>query len=188
LKKTSNKFGDILDKYVVLKLPLNLNNGSSYTLEPDFQIAGAEVRKKIRNDEKRLLSLYFDNWHMPFYGKLNGWRNNSPLYILHKGILVSGVYLCDDNEFDEGTNLGQLHYFYTEPAYKKRGLHSILVEHAINTAKSWNLRGLLINTDRYLLTEVYLRRGAVIWKEIQKEYPSKSSSTLRKIKDRLCIF
>jgi GNAT superfamily N-acetyltransferase len=187
LRKTAKKFGDVVDKYLVLKLPLNLHNGPSYTIESDFQIAGAEVREKIRNDEKRLLSLYFENWRLPFYGKLNGWRVDSPLYILHKDILVSGIYLCDNNEFNEGINWGQLHYFYTEPAYKKRGLHSILVELAIKKAKSWNLQGLLVNTDRYLLAEVYMRRGAVIWKEIKKANPFKSSSTFRKIKDRLYL-
>ena len=181
MRKTSKKFGDILDKYVVLKLPLSLNKGPSYTLETGYQIAGAEVREKIRNDEKRLLSLYFENWRLPFYGKLNGWRDDSPLYILHKGFLVSGIYLCDKNEFNEGINWGQLHYFYTEPAYKKKGLHSMLLEHAKERAKSWNLQGLLINTDRYLLAEVYLRRGAFIWKEIKKANSSKSSSMFKKI-------
>lgn len=183
MRKTAKKFGDILDKYVVLKLPLNLHNYPSHILESDFQIAGAEVREKIRNDEKRLLSLYFDNWRLPFHGKLNGWRDDSPLYILYKDILVSGIYLCDNNEFNEGVNWGQLHYFFTEPAYKRKGLHSILVKHAINTAQSWNLQGLLINTDRNLLAEVYLRRGAFIWKEIKKANSPKSSSMFKKITD-----
>ena len=118
--KITNKFGDVLDKYVVLKLPLNIHKGTSNILESDFQIAGVEIREEIRNDEKRLLSLYFDNWHLPFYGKLSGWRNDSPHYILHNGILVSGIYLCDNNEFNEGYDWGQLHYFYTDPAYKKK--------------------------------------------------------------------
>jgi GNAT superfamily N-acetyltransferase len=181
MRKTAKKFGDILDKYVVLKLPLNLNNSPTHKLESDYQITGAEVREKIRNDEKRLLSLYFDNWQLPFHGKLNGWRDDSPLYILHNGVLASGIYLCDNNEFDEGINWGQLHYFYTAPAYKKKGLHSILVEHAIKKAKSWNLQGVLINTDRYLITELYLRREAVIWKEIKKTNSFKPSSVFGKI-------
>lgn len=174
----------MLDKYIVLKLPLSLHKVKSHILKSDFQIAGAEVREKIRNDEKRLLSLYFDNWSLPFYGKLNGWRNDSPVYMMHNGVLVSGVYLCDNNEFDDGNDWGQLHYFYTEPAYKKIGLHSILVEHAINIAKSWNLRGVLINTDRHLLADVYMRWGAVVWKEIKKRNPSKSSLMLTKIRNR----
>ena len=188
MRKTAKKFGDILDKYVVLKLPLNLYKGTAHTLKSDFQIAGAEVRERIRKDEKRLLRLYFKNWHLPYYCKLKGWRDDSPLYILHKGILVSGFYLCDKNEFNEDNSWGQLHYFYTEPAYKNKGLHSKLLEHAVDRAKSWNLHGVLINTDRYLLAEVYMRWGAMIWKEIKKPNSPKSSSTFMKITDRRYLF
>lgn len=174
----------MLNKYIVLSLPINHYNGTSHTLESDFQIAGAEVREIIKKDEKRLLRLYFDRWDLPFSGKLNGWRNDSPIYILHNSILVSGIYLCDNNEFNEGNNWGQLHYFYTDPAYKKKGFHSILVQHAINRAKSWNLQGVFINTDRYLLADVYMRWGAVIWKEIKKGNPSKSLSYFMKTTNR----
>lgn len=177
---TTRNFGDILDKYVVLKLPLNQYIGTTHNLGSDFQIAGAEVRERIRNDEKRFLSLYFKNWFMPYNCKLKGWRDNSPLYILHNGILISGIYLCDKNEFNEGQNWGQLHYFYTDPTYKKKGLHRKLIEHAIVRAKSWNLQGLIINTDRYLLPEVYMRWGAVPWKEVKKSRSFKSSSILKK--------
>lgn len=167
------KFGDILDKYVVLKLPLNRYKGTSRTLESDFQIVGSEVREGIRKDEERLLSLYFRHWQAPYHGNLKGWRNDTPVYILYQGTLVSGMYLCDQNEFDEGINWGQLHYFFTEPAFKKKGLHSILVKQAMDRAKSWNLQGVIINTDRHLLPEVYIRWGAIPWKEIKKVHPDK---------------
>lgn len=174
------KFGDILDKYVVLKLPLNQYKVTSRTLESGFQIAGPEVRERIRKDEERLLSLYFKNWRAPYSGNLKGWRNESPIYVLYQGSLVSGIYLCDQNEFNEGTNWGQLHYFFTEPSFKKKGLHRILVRHAIERAKSWNLKGVIINTDRNLLTEVYMRWGAIPWKEIKKANSSRRTSSLKK--------
>jgi len=72
------KFGDILDKYVILKLPLSQYKGTNRTLESDFQIVGSEVREKIRKDEERLLKLYFRNWHAPYHSNLEGWRNESP--------------------------------------------------------------------------------------------------------------
>ena len=162
------KFGDELDRYVVLKLRLNQCKNTACQLETDFQIAGSEVRERVRKDEKRLLKLYFHNWKVPYSGNLKGWRNDSPIYILCRGKLVSGLYLCDRNEFNEGTNWGQLHYFFTDPAFKKKGLHSILVREAINRAKSWKIQGLIINTDRYMLPEVYMRWGAIFWKEIKK--------------------
>ncbi len=162
------EFGDVLDKYVVLKLPISRYKGTDRNLGSDFRIVGSEAREQIRKDEERLLRLYFRHWQAPYSGNLKGWRNDSPIYVLHRGILVSGMYLCDQSEFDEAENWGQLHYFFTEPAFKKRGLHSILVKHAIDRAKSWNLRGVIINTDRRSLPEVYVRWGAIPWKEIQK--------------------
>lgn len=174
-------FCNILDKYVVLKLPLNRYRGTNHTLESDFQIASSEVREKIRNDEKRLLKLYFYYWQAPYHGNLKGWRNESPIYILHQGSLVSGIYLCDQNEFNECGNWGQLHYFFTEPAFKRKGLHSVLFKHAIERAKSWNLEGLIINTDRCLLPDVYVRWGAISWKEIKKVNSSSRISSLKKL-------
>ncbi len=167
------KFGDILDKYVVLKLPLNRYKGKSRNLEIDYQIVGSEVRERIKKDEKRLLKLYFRQWLAPYSGNLKGWRSDSPIYVLYQQRLVSGIYLCSQNEFNDDTSWGQLHYFFTEPAFKKKGLHSILVKQAIDRAKSWNLQGVIINTDRHLLTDVYMRWGAIPWKKIQKVHPDK---------------
>lgn len=164
----SMKFGDELDKHVVLKLPLDKYKGTTRTLEAGFEIVGSEVRERIRRDEKRLLKLYFHNWVAPYYGNLKGWRDESPIYVLYQGRLVSGLYLCDQNEFDEGRSWGQLHYFFTDPAFKRRGLHSILFREAMNRTKSWNLQGVIINTDRYLLPKVYVDWGAIPWEEVKK--------------------
>lgn len=174
------KFGDELDKYVVLKLPLDKYKSTTRTLEVGFQIAGSKVRERIWKDEKKLLKLYFCNWKAPYYGNLKGWRDESPIYVLYQGRLVSGLYLCDQNEFDEGESWGQLHYFFTDPAFKEMGLHSILVREAIDRAKSWNLQGVIINTDRYLLPEVYIKWGAIPWKEVKKVNSSISLTPPRK--------
>lgn len=162
------RFADELDEYVVLKLPLSSYKGTTRTLEDGFQIAGPEVRRRVRKDEKRLLKSYFRNWATPYYSKLKGWREDSPIYVLYQGKLVSGLYLCDQNEFEE-ENYGQLHYFFTDPEFRERGLHSILVREAMHRAQLWGLQGVIINTDRYLLPEVYIRWGATPWKKIMKK-------------------
>jgi len=164
----SVKFADELEKYVVLKLALDKYKGTTRTLEAGFQIAGSEVRERIRKDEKRLLKLYFCNWVAPYYGNLKDWRDESPIYVLYQGRLVSGLYLCGQNEFDEEKSWGQVHYFFTDPAFKGTGLHSILFSKAIDRAKSWNLQGVIISTDRYLLPKVYVEWGAIPWKEVKK--------------------
>ncbi len=182
------EFGEELDKYVVLKLPLDKYKGTTRTLEAGFKIAGFEVREKIRKDEKRLLKLYFCNWTAPYYGNLRGWRYDCPIYILYQGRLVSGLYLCDQDEFNEKERWGQLHYFFTDPAFKGKGLHSILIREAIHRAKSWNLQGVIINTDRYMLPETYIKWGAIPWKETKKttsSMPLTSSKVFWELPKRL---
>ena len=174
------KFGYRLHKYTILKLSLNRYRCTAHCLGIDFQIAGAEVREKIRKDEKRLLKLNFDNWAQAYYGNLKGWRHDSPIYALRRGRVVSGLYLCDKNEFNDDPSWGQLHYFFTDPAFKRRGLHSMLFGEAIERAKSWHLEGVIISTDRYLLPEVYIRWGAIPWKEIRKVQSHKTPIALAK--------
>ncbi|MFA5393567.1 MAG: GNAT family N-acetyltransferase [Candidatus Ratteibacteria bacterium] len=181
------KFGDELDKYVILKLPLNKYADTASTLKSGFRIAGPEVRKKIRNEEKKLLKLYFRNWMAPYYGNLNGWKINSPIYILYQEKLVSGLYFCDQNEFGEN-GWGQTHYLFTDPEFKGRGLHRILFKETMRRVKSWGLQGVIINTDRYLLPEIYIRWGATTWKEIKKvnySTPSRPSKRFSELPKRL---
>ena len=167
------KFGEELDRYVVLKLHLDQYRGSARALGTGFKIAASGMRESIRKEEKRLLKLYFPNWEAPYFSKLKGWRTDSPVFMLYQGRLVSGLYLCVRNEFDEDRRWGQLHYFFTDPEFKKRGLHSILLREAIRRAKSWNLQGVIINTDRHFVPEVYERWGAIPCKEIRKASPQR---------------
>jgi len=162
-------FSDKIDEYVLLKLPLDSFKGQIRSLESGFQIAGVEIRESVRRDEKRLLKFNFSNWAAPYSCNLKGWKKDSPLYVLHQGCLVSGLYLCNQNEFEEGKDWGQLHYFFTAPSFKRRGIHSIIFREAILKAKFWNLQGVIINTDRYLLPEVYMKWGATLWKKIGKK-------------------
>ena len=164
-------FGEELDKYVVLKLTLKKCKVPEYELDTNFKIYGIEARNNIKMDEKKLLKRYFRNWKVPYYNQLIGWERESPLYILYKEKLVSGLYVCSRNEFDE-EGWGQLHYFFTDPAFKGKKLHSRLVREAIKRAESWKLEGLIVNTDRNQLPDVYLKWGAISWKEIEKLNPS----------------
>ncbi len=70
------EFGDVLDKYVVLKLPISRYKGTDRNLGSDFRIVGSEAREQIRKDEERLLRLYFRHWQAPYSGNLKGWRNS----------------------------------------------------------------------------------------------------------------
>lgn len=173
-------FGDELEKYVVLKLHLKDSKIITRTIDSDFKIVGFETRDKIRKDEKKLLKMYFRNWKAPYNSNLKGWRKESPIYILYRGELVSGLYICSQNEFDED-GWGQLHYFITDPAFKGKGLHSVLIREAMKKGELWGLQGFIINTDRNGLPEVYLKWGATPWKEINKLESSMPMSKRNKI-------
>jgi len=134
----------------------------------EAEIAHPSIRAKIRTQEERLLQLYFRNWENAYHGRLPGWRDASPVYMLWNGQLVGGIYLCDRNEFDKNRLWGQLHYFFVDPRFRGIGLHSLLFQEAVSRARSWGLEGVYINTDRYMLGEVYVRWGAVFWKRIPK--------------------
>ncbi|MFQ5906494.1 MAG: GNAT family N-acetyltransferase [bacterium] len=179
------EFTSPIEEYVVLKLNLDDYKSTDRTLEEEYTICGSEVREKIRKYEKKLLSRYFENWNGPYEGTLRGWRRDSPIYVLHNGRLVAGVYLCSENEFDEGERWGQLHYAFMDPSYKGKGIYSVLFREAVRKARAWNLEGLILNSDRHLLPDVYLRWGAVAWKNIPKkrkpERPSLFRRTIRRI-------
>jgi len=175
------EFTSPIDEYIVLKLNLADYKPTSRALGEEYRIYGAEVRPRIRKDERRLLARYFENWSGPYKGTLKGWHRDSPMYVLHGDRLVAGVYLCSQNEFDEGERWGQLHYAFIHPAHKGKGIYSVLFREAVGKAKSWNLQGLILNSDRHLLPDVYLRWGAVHWKKFPKKPKPKRGSLLRRV-------
>jgi len=167
------EFTQEIDTYIVLKLHLLHYKGTHKKLDKGFQIAGYEIRPKVRKREEQLLKLYFKNWEAPYLGKLFGWREDSPLYVLYNNNLIAGVYLCEKNEFNEGNRWGQLHYAFIDPSFKGRGIYSVLFKDAVDLAKSWKLNGLILNSDRYILPDVYIKWGAIPWKKIPKHRSSK---------------
>lgn len=165
-----------VSEYTVVKLLLNSYKGTKRTLEEGFKIKDAEIRPKIRSQEKRLLKRYFKNWKAPYNGNLKGWREDSPLYVLDGDKLICGLYLCDQNEFNEGEKWGQIHYVFTHPSYQGRSIYSVIFREAVNRAKSWGLQGIIFNTDRYLLSDVHIRWGATPWKKIPKTIKNEKPS------------
>lgn len=161
-------FSEEIDEYIVLKLVLAEYVGTDRPVPPEVEIADSSIRHKILKTEKRLLKSFFKHWKEPYRGKLLGWRDDSPIYVLWNGKLVGGLYSCDRNEFNDDTQWGQLHYFFVDPEFRGKGLHSLVFCEGVRLARSWGLEGVYINTDRYGLPEVYESWGAVFWKRIPK--------------------
>lgn len=174
------EFTKEIDEYFVLKMNLVNYIPTNRSLEEDFYFSGDKLSKKHRKAEKRLLKSYFKNWASPYYGKLQGWRENSPIYIMHRKRLICGIYLCDQNEFGERSDWGQLHYAFMEPRFKGKGLYSILFNEAVRRARAWGLKGLILNSDRHMLPDLYIKWGAVPWKRIRKENTPSTPLALNK--------
>lgn len=162
------QFTDVIPEYAILKLVLSDYIGTIRTMPPEAEVAHPSARAKIRKGEKRLLRLCFPLWERPYYGQLPGWRDDSPIYVLWNRALVGGLYVCDRNEFDADERWGQLHYFFVEPTFRGKGLHSLLFDEGVRRARAWNLEGVYISTDRHGLPEVYQRWGATLWKRMPK--------------------
>lgn len=174
---SENGFTAEIDKYVVLKLKLEDYRPSERLLSAEFEMADGRLKSEVARDERRLLQRYFRNWKAPYCGQLKGWREDSPIYVLRDGRLIGGVYLVAGNEFDDDQTWGQLHYAFMEPSCKGMGIYRAIFTTAVDRARSWGLEGLYLNSDRYLLPEVYTRWGGVYWKTIAKpdEGPRKYS-------------
>jgi GNAT superfamily N-acetyltransferase len=123
------------------------------------------VRSKFRDAERKLLRVYYDDWNVPFCGRLAGWRADSPIYVLRRGALVGGVYLCDKNEFGDEPSFGQLHYPFVASSERGKGIYSILFAQLVERARLWGLDGviitLLLTPDRLFQVPMYQRWGAV---------------------------
>jgi GNAT superfamily N-acetyltransferase len=175
------EFTSPLDEYVVLKLALPQYKATTRSLASGYQLGGFTVRDQVRQQEKQLLTRYFQNWAGPYEGSLEGWREDSPTYVLYGDALVAGVYLCAENEFNEGEDWGQVHYAFIDPEHGGRGVYSVLFQAVVEKARTWGLRGLILNSDRHLLPEVYIRWGAIPWKTIGKKPVPRRASLPRRI-------
>jgi GNAT superfamily N-acetyltransferase len=172
---SSEKF----NHFFVLKIPVERYRESPRTMEEGFWVAGSEVKPKIQKAEKRLLKSLYRNWKLPYFGKIIGWREDSPIYILYNGQLAGAVYVCDQNQFGED-NWGELHYAFMEPSFKNKGLYSIMFREAVFKTRRWGLKGMILtiienpteaNLTPKLVIDAYLRWGAVPWKTVKRPKP-----------------
>lgn len=157
-----------IDKYIILTLALKDYKPSKRSLPEGYTLlpSGADY-SPYRDQEKELLQHYFVVWKKPFGKKLNGFRKDSPVLVAYGDKLVAGVYLCDRNELGRA-HWGQLHYAFINPSHKGKGLYSIIFREAIERARRWNIEGLVLNSDRFMLPEVYMRWGAIQLKTVKK--------------------
>jgi GNAT superfamily N-acetyltransferase len=165
---TKHRFTEEVDTYSILILHLGNYRASNRELPTGFDFVGPEQRPSIRAQEKQRLQTVFDDWDVPYCGRLPGWRIDSPVYVAHRLALVGGVYVCDQNEFDNDPARGQLHYAFMDPKFQGLGIYSVIFREAVRRANEWGLQVLYLNSDRYMLPEVYLRWGAQPWKTITK--------------------
>ncbi len=155
--------------YTVLVLRLDEYRATGKALPASASFLEPAQADAIREQEKRVLRQVFDDWQIPFERRLKGWRLDSPVFVVEGPVLVGGAYLCDRNEFDDNPARGQLHYLFTAPSARRRGIYSAVFAEAVRRARAWGLEALYVNTDRYLLPEVHLRWGARLWRTIEKE-------------------
>ena len=171
-------FTDEIDEYVVLTLDLGDFNDSNRTLSGGYEFVDAEGdRTRFRQTEKALLHRYFKAWYKPYLGRLPGFRPDSAVFVTRDDRLVAGVYLCDSNEF-RWKGWGQLHYAFIDPEHRGKGIYSAVFRSAVERAKVWGLDGLVLNSDRYMLPDVYLRWGAKPFITVRKGPIRKLLSTL----------
>ena len=171
------EFSDEIDRYVVLKLPLDRFRAAERAPDPDLCITSKRPGRSLRRDEQRCLKNNFRRWPLPYWGLLNGWRADSLVYAVHEGRLVGGAYLCENNEFGE-PGWGQVHYVFVDEPYRGRGIYSALFREVVLKARRWGLAGVILNPDRHLLPEMYVRWGARVWKQVGKEKRSRSPFAL----------
>jgi GNAT superfamily N-acetyltransferase len=164
----NRRFTEPVDTYTVLILNFDDYRGTSRELPNGFRFIDEPTRAMMRAQEKKILQQLFEDWDIPFFGKLRGWRADSPIFVAYNNRLIGGVYLCAQNEFDVDPARGQLHYAFMDLEFQGLGIYSVIFREAVERAQHWGLRALFLNSDRYLLPEVYLRWGAQAWRTIVK--------------------
>ena len=186
MSENQEHFTSLIDEYVVLKMLLSDYKRTTRALPQGYRISGPEARNSVREEEAALLADNFEHWSGPYEGTLKGWREDTPIYVVYHDNLVAGVYLCAQNEFDEDERWGQVHYAFMHPEHRGKGLYSVLFARVVEKAREWGLEGLILNSDRHLLPDVYLRWGAKPWKRIPKPQRRSRRSLLRRILGRIC--
>jgi GNAT superfamily N-acetyltransferase len=175
------KFSQEIDVYHILTIDLNDYIPSNKNLPNGLTIIHKYLNESLRTQEKKLLIRIFDDWQIPFNGKLIGFREDSPIFVIKDTQLIGGVYLCDKNEFDDKEDFGQLHYAFIDPSYQGLGIYSVVFSEVISKAKSWKLKSLYLNSDRHILPEIYIRWGAKRIRTLPKK------SRLNKLKNHFVL-
>lgn len=157
-----------VETYTVLILRLQEYVGTRRALPEGFAFCPPEQVGRYRAQEKKLLRALFEDWELPYCRRLPGFRADSPVWVVQGTTLVGGVFLHDRNEFDADPQRGQLHYAFMDARYKGLGLYSVMFREVVTRAQRWGLQALYLNSDRYLLPDVYLRWGARPLKVIEK--------------------
>lgn len=162
------RFTEEVEAYHVLVLHLGDYVRSTRELPDGFRFLEQAQVQSFRQQEKAMLRQTFDDWHIPYGRKLRGWRQDSAIFMVHGDRLAGGVYLCDKNEFDDERDRGQVHYAFMDPRFQGMGIYSLIFREGVVRARAWGLAALYLNSDRYLLPEVYMRWGAKSWEVIPK--------------------
>jgi hypothetical protein len=160
-------FADEIGEYVVLTLALDDFEAGGRPRPAGLVLAGGESRAALRAQERALLRRAFRRWLVPYLGLLPGWRRDSPIYAVEASRLVGALYLCDENEFGL-PGFGQIHYGVTTPGLRGGGRYRAAFSEAVARARAWGLAGLVLNSDRHLLPEVYVRWGAKPYSVVPK--------------------
>ncbi len=165
---TKQTFTAEVSEYVVLTLRLADYKGTQRQLPAGYDLLseGSDI-SQYRAEEKALLQYYFVAWKKPYYGKLPGFSQDSPVFVTCQSRLVAGVYLCTRNELG-WAGWGQMHYAFIHPKHAGKGIYSVMFREAAERAQRMNLEGLVLNSDRYMLPEVYERWGAVPFRKVKK--------------------
>ena len=164
----AKRFTEQVETYTVLILRLDEYKASERKLPAGFEFASLAQTVALRKQERKVLQQLFDDWEIPYCHRLRGWRQDSPIFVVRGGELAGGVYLCDQNEFDDDPTSGQIHYVFTAPRFQGNGIYSVIFGEAVKRAQAWGLEKIYFNTDRHLLPEVHLRWGGKLWKVIPK--------------------
>jgi GNAT superfamily N-acetyltransferase len=162
------RFTQEAESYIVQVFCLNEYRGPTRKLPDDFAFLDPLRRDSVRAQERQLLRLIFDDWILPYDGRLPGFRVDSPILVMHGDRLVGGAFLCDRSEFPNEFVGGQVHYPFINSKFRGSGIYSAIFSQAVERAREWNLNEFCINTDRYGLPQVYARWGAKQWRVIQK--------------------
>lgn len=152
-------FSAEVSDYTLVLLPLEEFKSSTKPLAVEYAMLNSDrLTGNNRRREKILLRSNFVGWRNPYFGKINGFRHDSGMYALWNDVLVGGVYLAENNELSL-PHWGQLHYAFLDETHRGHGLYHFLVGLLVETAQSWGLEGIVINTDRVGHPEMYQRWG-----------------------------